>query len=85
MRVCAHFSHVAAEAAAITHVGGAFGAARAVGKHGADIGRLPRTHGLHAAAAGCRRRQECQGQSACECSHCIPALAFGPWYWVIGV
>ena len=38
-----------------------------VRKHSVNVGRLEWSHGLRAAAAGCRRQQGCQGQGACVC------------------
>ncbi len=66
---------VAAEAVAHTHTwrGGhmwaaADGGGGAERRHGADLCRLQWSRGVRASAAGCRRRQECQEQGACECA-----------------
>ncbi len=40
---------------------------RAGGIDGSDMCRRQWSHGLRAAATGCRRRQECKEQCACEC------------------
>ena len=43
---------------------------------GADLCRYEWSRGLRAAAAGCRRRQECQGRGACECGCVVVFAAF---------
>jgi hypothetical protein len=40
-------------------------------RHGADSWRSNGPRGLHTDAAGCRRRQECAGQGAIQCSACF--------------
>jgi hypothetical protein len=47
-----------------------FVACRAGRKDGADAVRRGGSRGVRAAAAGCRRRQECQGP--CACDKCSP-------------
>ena len=51
-------------------------AAGAERMHGADLCRSLWSRGLRAAAAGCRRQQECHGRGACACGCVVVFAAF---------